>query len=90
MGKVLTRTMAAAAGAAMLLPLAACGGSADAGKTTISFLSWDNEQIMKPFIDEFEKENPDIKSTSATRRRPTNTSRPCRPASSATRLRTCS
>ena len=46
MGKVLTRTMAAAAGAAMLLPLAACGGSADAGKTTISFLSWDNEQIM--------------------------------------------
>ena len=61
MGKVLTRTMAAAAGAAMLLPLAACGGSADAGKTTISFLSWDNEQIMKPFIDEFEKENPDIK-----------------------------
>ena len=41
--------------------MAACGGSADAGKTTISFLSWDNEQIMKPFIDEFEKENPDIK-----------------------------
>ena len=52
---------AALAAGAMLIPLAACGGStADAGKTKISFLSWDNEQTMKPFIDEFEKENPDI------------------------------
>lgn len=52
--------LAAVAAGAVALPLAACGGGADAGKTTISFLSWDNEQIMKPFIDKFEEENPDI------------------------------
>ncbi|WP_291530902.1 ABC transporter substrate-binding protein [Bifidobacterium sp. UBA4282] len=51
--------LAAVAAVAVALPLAACG-SADSGKTTISFLSWDNEQIMQPFIDKFEEENPDI------------------------------
>lgn len=34
---------------------------ADAGKIRLSYLSWDNEQTSKPYIDEFEKENPDIK-----------------------------
>lgn len=52
--------LAAAAAGALALPLAACGGDADAGKTTISFLSWDNEQVMTPFIEKFEEENPDI------------------------------
>lgn len=52
--------IAAAAAASILFPLAACGSSSDSSKTKISFLSWDNEQIMQPFIEEFEKENPDI------------------------------
>lgn len=54
------RAVAALAAGTMLLPLTACGGGADAGKTKLSFLSWDNEQVMKPFIDKFEEENPDI------------------------------
>lgn len=60
--KNIVRTVAAVAAGAMLIPLAACGGgtAADSGKTKITFLSWDNEQIMSPFIEEFEKENPDI------------------------------
>lgn len=61
LAKAVKTAIAAAAGVAMLVPLAACGGSADAGKTTISFLSWNNEQMMKPYVDKFEEENPDIK-----------------------------
>ncbi|TPF85540.1 ABC transporter substrate-binding protein [Bifidobacterium sp. UTCIF-37] len=56
------RALALTCSAAMLVPLAACGGGTnDAGKITLSYLSWDNEQTSKPYIDEFEKENPDIK-----------------------------
>lgn len=55
------RMLALSCAGAMLLPLAACGSDADAGKIKLSYLSWDNEQISKPYIDEFEKENPDIK-----------------------------
>lgn len=58
--KRIKQIIAAAAAASILLPLAACGSSSDSGKTKISFLSWDNEQIMQPFIEEFEKGNPDI------------------------------
>jgi raffinose/stachyose/melibiose transport system substrate-binding protein len=58
--KTIKTAIAAVAAGAMLIPLAACGNSAESGKTKLSFLSWDNEQIMKPFIEEFEKENPDI------------------------------
>lgn len=56
--KNIVRTVAAVAAGAMLIPLAACGGgtAADSGKTKITFLSWDNEQTMSPFIEEFEKE----------------------------------
>ena len=61
LGQFTKTVIAAAAAGAMLLPVAACGSNADAGKTKLSFLSWDNEQVMKPFITEFEKENPDIK-----------------------------
>lgn len=45
--------------------LSACGSasgaesSEDAGKLT--FFSWDNEQVMTPIINEFEKQNPGIK-----------------------------
>ena len=38
-GKV---SIAMAAACAMAFPLAACGGSADSAKQTLSFLSWDN------------------------------------------------
>lgn len=56
------RALALVSAGAMLVPLAACGaGSADAGKVKLTYLSWDNEQTSKPYIDEFEKENPDIK-----------------------------
>lgn len=55
-----TITVACAAGA-LVFPLTACGGADTSGKTTISFLSWNNEQIMQPFVEQFEKDNPDIK-----------------------------
>ena len=55
------RMLALACAGVMLVPLAACGSDADAGKIRLSYLSWDNEQTSKPYIDEFEKENPDIK-----------------------------
>lgn len=58
--RTLNTAIAAAAAGAMLLPLAACGSGGDAGKTTLSFLSWDNEQVMQPFIEEFERLNEDI------------------------------
>lgn len=56
----LRAVFAAIAAGALTLPLAACGGDADAGKIQLSFLSWDNEQVMQPFIDKFEEDNPDI------------------------------
>lgn len=46
--------------------LAACGGGSGGGGTSadgsgeLTFFSWDNEDTMKPLIDAFEKENPDI------------------------------
>lgn len=36
-------------------------GEKDPDAVTISLLSWNNEENMKPFIEAFEKENPDIK-----------------------------
>lgn len=54
--------IAAVAAAAMIVPLAACGsGTADSGKTTITYFSWNNENQVKPIIEAFEKANPDIK-----------------------------
>lgn len=61
LSKNVKTALAAVAAGAMLLPLAACGNSADAGKIQLSYLSWNNEQMSKPYIDAFEKENPDIK-----------------------------
>ncbi|AXI80272.1 ABC transporter substrate-binding protein [Peterkaempfera bronchialis] len=65
----LLRTVAAAATAAVLLPLAACGSSGDSGaesggKVTITF--WDNNAgpartpLYKKLIKDFETANPDI------------------------------
>lgn len=46
--------IAATAGA-----LTGCSSSASGTESkTVTFLSWDNQQTMKPVIDEFEKENP--------------------------------
>ncbi|PST47970.1 ABC transporter substrate-binding protein [Bifidobacterium sp. UTCIF-37] len=58
--RTIKTALAAIAAGAMLIPLAACGGSADSGKIKLSYLSWNNEQMSKPYIDAFEKENPDI------------------------------
>ncbi|KFI46902.1 raffinose/stachyose/melibiose transport system substrate-binding protein [Bifidobacterium bohemicum] len=52
--------MASLAAGALILPLASCGAGGNADKIKLSYLSWNNEQASKPFIDEFEKENPDI------------------------------
>lgn len=60
--KAVNSVVAAVLTAAVATSLAACGGSgSQSGKTTLSFLSWNNEQTMRPYLDEFEKENPNIK-----------------------------
>ena len=46
--------------ASVLLIGTLLAGPASADPTKLSFFSWDNEQTMKPVIDEFEKENPTI------------------------------
>lgn len=48
------------AGAALILTGCAGGGGAQPGKTEITYLSWETEEIMEPVIDAFEKANPDI------------------------------
>lgn len=54
--------LAGMAATGLIMSLSACGGGQSAGsnKTTITFLSWDNEEKFRPFLDAFEKENPDI------------------------------
>lgn len=62
------RILAAGLLASALCATAACSSppassSASPGSgpaTTISFLSWDNEQTMKPLIDKFQEENPGV------------------------------
>lgn len=59
--KVAKATIAAAAGMAMLVPLAACGNtSAGGGKTKLTVFTWDNDEVMKPYIKAFEAKYPDI------------------------------
>lgn len=50
------------ASGAMVFSMSACGNSASAsgGKVTLSYFAWDNEQTSKPYVEEFEKENPNI------------------------------
>lgn len=56
------RAVIAAATAAALAGLVACGSPAgDSGaKTKLTMLSWDDPKVMQPVIDEFQKENPDV------------------------------
>lgn len=56
------RTVAALIPAALATTgLAACSGNAsDSSTTTVSYLSWDSEQLMRPLIDDFEAQHPDI------------------------------
>ena len=62
MEKKSIRMIAAVAAAAMLVPLAACGGgNAADGKTTLSFFSNNPQDKYQPIIDAFEKANSDIK-----------------------------
>ena len=46
---------------ALVAGAALTGAAATAEVTTLTFFSWDNEQTMRPVIDAFEAENPDIK-----------------------------
>ena len=60
-----TKTLAASIAVASVVALSACSGpgsgsSGGDGSTTLSFFSWDGEEIMNPIIDAFEEENPDI------------------------------
>ena len=50
--------VSAIAAAALALTGCSAGSGASGGSKTVSFLSWDNEQTMKPVFAEFEKENP--------------------------------
>jgi raffinose/stachyose/melibiose transport system substrate-binding protein len=58
--RALIRTLVAvstiAAAAAALTGCSSGAGGADS--KTVTFLSWDNQQTIKPVLDEFEKENP--------------------------------
>ena len=62
LNKTLKKAAVAAMAGAMVVAMGACGGGngTNADKTKLTFLSWNNEQTMKPYLDEFEKENPDI------------------------------
>ncbi|RAX22249.1 MULTISPECIES: ABC transporter substrate-binding protein [Actinomyces] len=46
--------------ASIAATLAACGGGGNSGKTTITYLSWETEEVARPLIDAFEDANPDI------------------------------
>jgi raffinose/stachyose/melibiose transport system substrate-binding protein len=52
------RTVLGVALAAVLV-LAGCGGT-DSGTRTLTFFSWDDEEIMRPLIERFEQENPGV------------------------------
>jgi len=54
------RLLGLSASALLALGAVFVAGPALADPTKLSFFSWDNEQTMKPVIDEFQKENPDI------------------------------
>lgn len=56
--RVLAGIAVAAVSTLLLAGCSAGSGSSDAN--TVSFLSWDNATTMKPLIEAFEKENPDI------------------------------
>lgn len=51
----------AATSALAALLLAGCGSSSGDDTTTLTFFSWESEATMKPLVDAFEEENPDIR-----------------------------
>jgi raffinose/stachyose/melibiose transport system substrate-binding protein len=53
------RIAGAATAVVMASALAGCATDASSGKSEITFLSWDNAEIMEPIIAAFEEENPD-------------------------------
>ena len=55
-----TKALTVVAAASMLVPLSACGGDSDAGKTKLSFFANNTQTTYQKVIDEFEKQNPDI------------------------------
>jgi raffinose/stachyose/melibiose transport system substrate-binding protein len=58
------RLAAALVAVSTAVTMAACGGSSSGGKQdsgTLTFFSWDGEQVMSPIIKEFETQNPGIK-----------------------------
>lgn len=59
----LGRRVAAATTAALIAAsaLAGCAAGASSDKNEITFLSWDNAEIMEPVIAKFEEQNPDYK-----------------------------
>lgn len=62
--QVIGRILIGALSVALLSGLGACATSPQSSQgsaTTISFLSWDNEETMKPIIDAFQADNPDVK-----------------------------
>ncbi|MEV5848418.1 extracellular solute-binding protein [Streptomyces sp. NPDC051985] len=54
--------VAGLAAMAMTATLAACGGGTggSSGKTTITYFSWNNEKVMTPIVQAFEKANPTV------------------------------
>lgn len=60
--KVSLGMVAAGTVLAAVAALTGCSGAAGGsnGQETVSFYSWDNEATMKPVLNEFKKQNPDI------------------------------
>jgi ABC-type glycerol-3-phosphate transport system substrate-binding protein len=57
------RALAFAAGASLTLAMAGCsaGSANDEGVTKISFLSWTGQEQMKPILEAFHEEHPEVK-----------------------------
>jgi raffinose/stachyose/melibiose transport system substrate-binding protein len=48
-------------GIALALTLGGCAGAGGDGRTTLTFMTWDNPDTMAPVVEAFEEENPDIR-----------------------------
>ena len=58
------RLAAALVAVGTLVTMAACGGASSGGSQdtgSLTFFSWDSEQVMGPIIKEFETQNPGVK-----------------------------
>lgn len=52
--------LAGVGAASFVAALSACGAGGSSGKTTITYLSWETEEVARPLIEAFEAANPDI------------------------------